>query len=426
MKHVVIPLGLAAALLGPVAHAAPDAAMPPAPQAQRFTEPYDPAETQGVLTLDAALALAMARNPTLSAARRELDSTEGGITQARTIPNPAVGYEMEDTRRASRTTTAQLSLPIELGGKRSARIDAAQKARELASAQLSNAEATLRAAVIGAFFQVLVAQERISLAESSVGIATRGTQAAARRVAAGKVSPVEQTRAEVEQANAELELAEARATLDTARQHLAAQWGSQAPVFASASGDLEALPSRPLPNTLDDTLDTAPEMRASQSEMARRQAMVNVERSRQYPDVTVSVGAKRENASDRGYYPVLGVSLPLPLFDRNQGNLYTAIRQADKAADEARATRVRLASDLRQAAGQLALSRNSALTLRQTVLPAAQRAYQAAAHGFEAGKFAYLEVLDAQRTLLQARVRYLGAVAATYQAATAIDRMLGR
>ncbi len=230
----------------------------------------------------------------------------------------------------------------------------------------------------------------------------------------------------MEQANAELELAEARATLDTARQQLAAQWGSQSPVFASASGDLEALPSRPLPSVLDEALDAAPEMRASQREMARRQAVVNVERSRQYPDVTVSVGAKREYASDRGYYPVLGVSLPLPLFDRNQGNLYTAIRQADKAADETRATRVRLASDLRQASSQLALSRNSALILRQTVLPAAQRAYQAAAQGFEAGKFAYLEVLDAQRTLLQARVRYLGAVAATYQAATAIDRMLGR
>ncbi len=426
MKHVVIPLGLAAALLAPLAHAATDAAMPPAPRLQRCAEPLDTTEPQGILTLDAALALATARNPALSAAHRELDATEGGITQARTIPNPVVGYEMEDTRSASRTTTAQVSLPIELGGKRLARIDAAQKARELASAQLSNAEADLRAAVIGAFFQVLVAQERVGLAESSLGIATRGMQAAARRVAAGKVSPVEQTRAEVEQANAELELAEARATLDTSRQQLAAQWGSQAPAFASASGDLEALPSRPLPNALDDMLDATPAMRASQSEMARRQAIVNVERSRQYPDVTVSVGAKRENASDRGYYPVPRCWLPLPLFDRNQRNLYTAIRQADKAADETRATRVRLASDLSQAASQLALSRNSALTLRQTVLPAAQRAYQAAAQGFEAGKFAYLEVLDAQRTLLQARVRYLGAVAATYQAATAIDRMLGR
>ncbi|KWR87548.1 cobalt-zinc-cadmium resistance protein [Cupriavidus sp. IDO] len=378
------------------------------------------------MTLDAALALALSRNHTLSAARHELDATEGEIMQARTIPNPEVAYQMEDTRKSSRTTTAQLNLPIELGGKRSAWIGAAQKSRELAQAQLGTTEASLRAAVIGGFFQVLVAQERVRLGESAVQIATRGAEVAARRVAAGKVSPVEQTKAEVERANAGLELADASAALAVARQSLASLWGSTTPRFAEASGDLEALPSRPVPDALDEALDTAPELQASQREMERRQAVINVERSRQYPDVTVSVGAKRENASDRGYYPVLGISLPLPLFDRNQGNLYSAIRQADKATDEYRATRVRVASDLRQASSQLALSRSTAQTLRQTVLPAAQQAYLAATQGFEAGKFAYLEVLDAQRTLLQARVRYLGAVAATYQAATAIDRMLGR
>ncbi|MNN92101.1 Cobalt-zinc-cadmium resistance protein CzcC precursor [compost metagenome] len=60
------------------------------------------------------------------------------------------------------------------------------------------------------------------------------------------------------------------------------------------------------------------------------------------------------------------------------------------------------------------------------MLPAAQRAYQAATQGFEAGKFSYLEVLDAQRTLFQARIRYLGVVANAWQAATTIDRILGR
>lgn len=418
MRTVVIPIGLAAALFSLPAF--------PAPAAPATTTTLVQDDPTGTLTLDAALAMALARNHTLSAARHELDATEGEIMQARTIPNPEVAYQMEDTRKSSRTTTAQLNLPIELGGKRSARIGAAQKSRELAQAQLGTTKASLRAAVIGGFFQVLVAQERVRLGESAVQIATRGAEVAARRVAAGKVSPVEQTKAEVERANAGLELADASAALAVARQSLASLWGSTAPRFAEASGDLDALPSRPVPEALDEALDNAPELQASQREMERRQAVINVERSRQYPDVTVSVGAKRENASDRGYYPVLGISLPLPLFDRNQGNLYSAIRQADKATDEYRATRVRVASDLRQASSQLALSRNAAQALRQTVLPAAQQAYQAATQGFEAGKFAYLEVLDAQRTLLQARVRYLGAVASTYQAATTIDRMLGR
>ncbi|SFD24758.1 outer membrane protein, cobalt-zinc-cadmium efflux system [Cupriavidus sp. OV038] len=412
-------MAAALAWCGLLPHAAAQLALPP-------VSPPAGQEPPGPLTLETALALAIAQNPTLSASRHELDATEGGITQARVIPNPEVAVLMEDTRQSTRTTTAQMNLPVELGGKRAARIGVAQRTRELAQAQLEATQADLRASVIGAFFNVLVAQERVRLAAGAVDIARRGANVAARRVAAGKVSPVEETKAGVELANAELERAEADAALVAARQALATLWGNPSPQFAEADGSLDTLPARPDALVLREALDAAPATVASQRELARRQAEINVERSRQYPDVTLSLGAKRENASDRGYYPVLGVAIPLPLFDRNQGNLYTAIRQADKAADTYRATRLRLDHDLQQATSQLAVSRGSAQTLRDTVLPAAQRAYQAATQGFEAGKFSYLEVLDAQRTLFQARIRYLGVVANAWQAATTIDRILGR
>ena len=87
---------------------------------------------------------------------------------------------------------------------------------------------------------------------------------------------------------------------------------------------------------------------------------------------------------------------------------------------------MRLANELQQATRQLSVSRTSADSLKDTVLPAAQQAYEAATRGFEAGKFNFLDVLDAQRTWFQARVRYLGVVANAYQAATTIDRILGR
>jgi cobalt-zinc-cadmium efflux system outer membrane protein len=187
-----------------------------------------------------------------------------------------------------------------------------------------------------------------------------------------------------------------------------------------------SLPARPAIDLLRGALDSSPELQASQREIEHRLAQVGVERSRQYPDITLSAGAKRDNSSERGTYPVLGVSLPLPLFDRNQGNLYSALRQADKAADLHAATRLRLTRELQQASNRLQVSRGTAQTLHETVLPAAQQAWQAASRGFEAGKFGYLDVLDAQRTLLQARLRYLDAASAAWQAATTIDRILGR
>ncbi|MHA7683666.1 TolC family protein [Cupriavidus sp. PET2-C1] len=422
MRTLVMPLGLAAALLSPAAFAQ-NAATTPLPAAQAAQQIPEPA---GTLTLDDALALAAERSFTLSAAGHELDAAEGGIMQARTIPNPEVAVQFEDNRRDTRTTTTQVSLPIELGGKRAARIGAAQKARELAQSQLGATRTDLRAAVVGGFFAVVIAQERVKLARGSAEIAAKGAQAAIRRVAAGKIAPLEESKARVEQANAELEVADAEAALAMARQSLAGLWGSSEARFQEAAGNLDTLPARPDGASLAQALDSAPELASQRLELERRQAIIGVERSRQYPDLTVSLGSKRDNGSDRGTMPVLGVSLPLPLFDRNQGNLYAALRQADKAADEYRATQVRLANALQQATRQLSVSRTSADSLKGTVLPAAQQAYEAATRGFEAGKFNFLDVLDAQRTWFQARVRYLGVVANAYQAATTIDRILGR
>ncbi|MGX6571260.1 TolC family protein [Cupriavidus necator] len=418
MRRFFLPLGLAAAFLSPFSVVAQS--QPAAPPSA-----YAPREPAAPLTLDAALSLAAASNFSLSAAAKEVDANEGTIMQARTIPNPQIAATVEDTRKATRSTTGQVNIPVELGGKRSARITAAERGRDVAQAELSSVRADLRATVIASFFAVLVAQERVQLATGSAAIAARGAQAAARRVAAGKISPVEETKARVEQANAELELAEATSELQSARQALTALWGNAVPQFSEAKGDLDTLPARPAPDVLRTELENSPLILASRLALDRRQAQVGVERSRQYPDITVSVGAKRDNEAGRNM-AVLGVAIPLPLFDRNQGNLYEAIRRADKAQDEYLATRVRLTNELQLASNQLAVSRASAQTLKNTVLPAAEQAYDAATKGFEAGKFNFLDVLDAQRTLFQARIRYLGVLARTYQSATTIDRILGR
>ncbi|MBO4123022.1 TolC family protein [Cupriavidus gilardii] len=420
MRRFIAPLCMAAILYVPGWTGAQPRPHPPAPDPSAW-----PREAAEPLTLDTALALAAAGNFSLSAATREVDATEGAILQARTFRNPEVAVAVEDTRRETRATTAQINLPIELGGKRAARISAAERGRDVAQAQWRSTQADLRATVIAAFFGVLVAQERVRLASASVDIARKGADAAARRVAAGKVSPLEETRAAVEQANAELELADASAELQSSRQALAALWGNAAPQFTEVRGDLDALPSRPAPEQLLAALEDSPLLLASRLEVGRRQALVDVERSRRYPDITVSVGTKRDNEANRTM-PVLGVALPLPLFDRNQGNLYESIRRADKAADELLAERIRLTNALQQASNELAVSRTSAQTLKSTVLPAAERAYEAATRGFEAGKFDFLNVLDAQRTLFQARIRYLGVLGRAYQAATIIDRIVGR
>src|SRR5690606_4492370 len=104
---------------------------------------------------------------------------------------------------------------------------------------------------------------------------------------------------------------------------------------------------------------------------------------------------------------MLGVSIPLPLFDRNQGNVYEASMLAYKSRDDYLGLKVRLQAQLQRAASQFDIARNAALRLESEILPGADTAYTRAGRGFEAGKFGFIEVLDAQRALFQARARYL-------------------
>jgi len=172
-------------------------------------------------------------------------------------------------------------------------------------------------------------------------------------------------------------------------------------------------------------VDRSPALQASRLEVDSRQAIVDVERSKAAPDLVLNVGAKRDNGLGLTQ-AVVGVSIPLPLFDRNQGATYEASKRAEKARDDYEAARVQWTADLTRAATQLSSARASLQVLRDTVLPAARQAYDASTTGFEAGKFGFLDAIDAQRAFLQARARYLNTLAAAYQAATTIDRLLGR
>lgn len=393
----------------------------PAPLSSVPAQPASP----GPLTLEQALERASAGSFSLSAAARDIDIAEGEAIQAALRPNPEVSTSLEDTRRDSRVATAQLGLPIELGGKRAARMTAADASRNLARADVNVARAQVRAEVIGAYFAVLIAQERIRLAQASVDLARQGSRVAGRRVEAGKISPVEATKAGVEQANAELALEEGRAALHVARDGLLSLWGTAAQPFGEVSGALEALPERPPIESLLQALADSPDVLAAQRVSERLRAQVDVERTLRYPDVTVNVGARRNN--ELGLTQALvGVSIPLPVFNRNQGNLYQALSRADQARDQEQVLAARLGFELRRASAALVVSRDSAVTLRSAILPAAQQAYDAATRGFEAGKFSFLEVLDSQRTLFQARARYLDLLANAYSAAATIDRILGR
>ena len=398
--------------------------LPPGPAVGERAPQSAAAAAAEPLSLAKAIELALEGNPEVAAAKRQWEAAEGQVLQGRSRPNPELAYSLEDTRSKTRTQSWQLNLPVELGGKRAARTKAAEKSREQAQAQLAELQATVRANVAAAYFDVLTAQERLVLARDSAALAKSSTDTVSKRVAAGKVSPVEESKARVAEAGVRVELAQAASEQRNALSRLFALLGRIDAPFTVLEGKAENLPSAPSLADLQPLISSAPGVVLARIEVDRRKALTALEQSKRVPDVTVSVGMQRSNETQRNVL-LFGVSVPLPVFDRNQGNLLEALKLEDKARDELQAATVRLHSEVAQARERLSTIIAEVQSLKQDVLPGAKSAYDAATIGFENGKFNFLEVLDAQRTYFTAKSQYLKALGEAHRAAADIDRLLG-
>ena len=376
------------------------------------------------LTLEAAVQTALRQNPLLWAGGHELAASDGAIRQAGLIPNPSLSLDVEDTRRETRSTSLMLSQTIELGGKRAARVELARRDRDVAALELEARRAEVRASAIQAFFDSLIAQERVQVAQASLEIAASGAQAVSRRVTAGKVSPIEETRARVAESSARIELRQAQADLASALRALGVVMGEAPGAIVRVDGSADALPALLDGPALDERIEQSPLLRRARMAVQRADAAFELERARATPDVTVGVGGKRAAELGRTQ-PLISVSIPIPLFDRNQGAQFEALRKRDAAQALAQAQEQQLRAEVLQAADQLRARADEIDVLRRDVLPGAQATHEAARRGFELGKFGFLDVLDAQRTWLQARTQLLDALAKAYRAQAELDRRLG-
>lgn len=375
------------------------------------------------LTLEQAHRTAAENSPILSAALREVEAARGALVQAGVFQNPSLGVEVEDLRSGNRSTTFTLSQSVELGGKRSARVAAAERSVDAARVQLELKSSQLRSDVTTSFLATLLAQERVRLAQESLDIARSGSSAASKRVQAGKVSPLEETRSKVAEANVRLELAQAQDDLSIQMQELRVHLAG-GPPFDTLDGDALKLPSLPPIEDLQAHVEASPTMRLARLETRRLSALADLEQAKRTPDIAVSLGMQRAQQDGRSI-AIVGVSIPLPVFDTNRGNILEALRRRDKSEEDARAMELRLRADLAIARRRLDMASQEVMAARTEILPAAQLAFNAVAQGFELGKFEYLDVLDAQRTLLQARSQYLRSLGESHRAVSDATRLLG-
>lgn len=382
------------------------------------------------LTLAAAIELALAYNPDLAAATWHAEAGTGRVQQAGLWLNPQTGLTVEDVAGTGdyagtkqTETTLRLGQTIELGNKRSARVTAARQDRDLSAWDRASLELEVVADTTRSFLAVLGLQDQLALSDEEVSLAEQMVASVRRLVQSGREPEAEATRAEVALAAARIDRTQTRRALEEARQELAASWGA-VPSFDRADGTLA--PAGPPPSLPDLTsrLEHSPELARWSTELAQRQAQLALAEANAIPDVTVDAGYRRyEETGDSGF--VFGASLPLPLFDRNQGAIAAARSELSAAEEEQRAAGVRARTALNRAHAELLTTYDEIEALATGILPAADRAFASIQAGYLEGRYRHLDVLDAQRTLISNRERLVRAKTEYRQALARIDRLTG-
>ena len=408
--------------------------VPPSEPSGKMPEGIDLSDPAGTLTLRNASALALMRNPALEGAGWEVRAGEAKALQEGLPQNPSIGIGVggltSSTLLSHFESTGGISQTFELGklGKK-ARVAALQT--DLAGWDFEIKRLDVLAETARAFIEVLYAQALLTLyeqlaqtSEQIVFMAIEGKSS--KKHAPGSESTagdLDRMKAEAHLSSAKIRSEQARVKLEAARRSLAATWGEDGAVFEKAEGTLVEITPIPPFDNLKQLTSQNPEVARWKKETEQRRALLELEKAKLIPDVTLSGGLQQY--SD-GTGPVFGVWFPLPVLDRNQGNILAAGYKLEKAAAESRDAALRVHTALGNAYRELVSSYKEAKTLESEILPAYERVFSTHYQVLVKKRSGIGDVLDAHQTLFETRARYLEVLAAYHRARVDVERLIGQ
>lgn len=385
------------------------------------------AQTSQPLTLEDALARAEANAPALIQAQAAVEAASGRRQQAGLGPNPEARLEVENFGGSGAyrgldlaDTTFAVGQTFELGGKREARIEAGTAEVTAATLAATIARADLTVAVKTRFATALATGAQLELARAALGRANDLAKSAQALVDAGREPPLRALRARTAAAEAQAELDRVIAADNAARASLAALLGD----ITAPSRVVGSLRDPARPAGVPDPTQSL-DVRLAEAEANSARAIVARERAAGATDITAELGYRRFESDGEGAV-VFGLSMPIPIFNQNQGNVAAAnadVRAANSRRVQALADsvqRIRGAEDAYRAA------ESRVQTLEQVATPTAQQALDLARTGFEAGRFSLLDVLDAEDAFASAQATLIEAQRDRAVAAAELERALAR
>lgn len=387
--------------------------------------PASPAE----LTLASAIDMALKRNPDLVASRYELTAAQARALQAGLRPNPELDLELENfagsgaaTGTDALETTLSLSQVVELGGKRGLRLSVAEADSNLIAIEQRARQLDILAEVTRRFIDVVAAQERARFAAENSRLAQQTLDAINARVQAARAPLAEASRARIAVTRTAIEERRAAAALRSARYGLAALWGDVEPTFTSASADLFAFaPVEAFPDLIKQ-IERNPDITRFASQARLREAELRLAQAQARPNLAFSIGIRQlEESNDTAL--VAGVSMPLPVFDRNQGAIREARARRAQSDAELQAELVRIRGALYAVYQEMIATGESANSLRNEAIPQAQTALEQTQSGYDRGRFSFLELLTAQQELLALREAAIDSAADYHRLLAELERI---
>ena len=382
------------------------------------------------LSLTEALAIGDRMNPALAADRKNIDIATAAIWEARLYPNPSALLEFEDYRTKDQATlgkmerTAGLAFPLILGGRLGAAEAVAEKERELAALNYLWKRREVLTDIKRAFLSLLAARQGVELSRGSRDLAKTLHAAADERFRLQAVPEMEVLKAAVALAKAEIDLRKSERDAAVALKALHAALGNADLPTERFAGSLATRFVVPSFEALRGHVAGAhPLLEAARKGKESAERDLGLARAERLPDVNLTLTAGRDSADETIVEG--GLAIPLPLWNRNQAKIARAEARIDQADFQIQSVRNDLVLRLTESYRTFVSAQDRVAVYTDEILAKAEKALSQTDEGYKLGKFGYLDLLDAQRTLADAKSSYAAALLDLNLAAADLEKLTG-
>lgn len=376
------------------------------------------------------LYIAVKSNHSIQASVAAVNSAIGESIQAGLLPNPEVVLETENFAGSgnysgfnSAEFTMGVQQTVEMGGKRFHRKNAANHATSKIRQQSIARILAILSEVQFSIVRYTVAKERLVLSKKRLGLANRTHNRVKVRVSAARDSELEHAKVDIEKKIAEIELGKAKKEFHVAKSQLSRLLGGRIDSTTDLDWVLKFLPALPEKNTVFQSTSHTSQNKIFEFNKLRAEANFKLAQAQAVPNPTIGIGARKFNDNKKTAF-LASLSIPIPILDRNQGGIKQAREELVKARAEKEEGMLSIREEALKTWEEFSTALDEVRIYQKNIIPSAKKAYLRASEAFSAGRLSLLNLLDAQRTLIEVQEARLASILSLHQAKANMDFLM--